>query len=123
MPVRGIRGATTVDVDSAQAIIEGTQELLTELIVANQIQPEDICSAYFTVTGDLTSEFPAKAARMLGWRHVPLMCAQEIAVTGSLPRCIRVLLHVNTNKGQREIRHLYLRDALSLRLDLTQNKD
>lgn len=120
MTVRGVRGATTVEEDRPQAIIEATKELLTELITANDIQVEDICSAVFTVTGDLTSEFPPKAARQMGWQHVPLMCAQEIPVAGSLPRCIRVLLHINTFKGQKEIKHIYLRGATGLRPDLTQ---
>lgn len=119
MLVRGIRGAVTVEANDALAILEGTKELLTKLIIQNQIQLEDICSAYFTVTKDLTSEFPAKAARQLGWQSVPLMCAQEIDVTDGLPRCIRVLLHVNTNKSQKEIKHVYLREAVKLRPDLT----
>jgi chorismate mutase len=121
MLVRGIRGAVTVEANNAQAILEGTKELLTKIITINHLQPEDICSAYFTVTKDLTSGFPAKAARQLGWRHVPLMCAQEIDVPGSLPLCIRVLLHVNTTKSQKDIKHVYLREAISLRPDLFHN--
>lgn len=121
MQVRGIRGAITVTKNDSSAINEATKELLQELVQQNSLQQEDICSAYFTMTKDLNSGFPAKAARELGWSTVPLMCAQEIDVAGSLPQCIRVLLHVNTTKTQREISHVYLRDAASLRPDLVKS--
>lgn len=118
MPCRGIRGAITVKADSAAAILAATRELLTRIVEVNDVDIEDIASAFFTVTPDLTSAFPAQAARELGWRHVPLLDAQEIAVPGSLPRCVRVLIHWNTDKPQAEICHVYLRDAVSLRQDL-----
>jgi len=118
MPCRGIRGATTVETDSAAAILAATRELLTRIVEANDVAIEDIASAFFTVTPDLTTAFPAQAARELGWRHVPLLDVQEITVPGSLPRCVRVLIHWNTDKPQAEICHVYLRGAVSLRQDL-----
>ena len=119
MTCRGVRGATTVDADSAAEILAATRELLTRLIEANRFLPEDIAGTIFTVTPDLTAAFPAKAARELGWQHVPLLDAQEIPVPGSLPRCVRVLILWNTERLQTEIHHVYLRGAASLRPDLT----
>ncbi len=120
MPVRGIRGATAVDDDTPEEILAATQDLLLTILRANTaLQPEDLVSILFTVTDDLRSVYPARAARDLGWTHVPLMCAQEIPVDGSLPRCIRVLIHWNTDLPQSAIRHVYLRAATSLRPDLT----
>lgn len=118
--VRGIRGATTVDENSPQAITEATQELLEVIVLRNGLNPEDICSAFFTLTKDLDAGFPAFAARKLGWNTVPLLCAQELDVPGSLPRCIRVLIHANTNLCQREVKHVYLKGAASLRPDLVE---
>ncbi len=118
MPCRGVRGAITVNVDSTEAILTATHELLICIVAANDIAVEDITSAFFTATSDLTAAFPAQAARELGWHHVALLNAQEIPVPGSLPQCIRVLLHWNTDKPQTEIRHIYLRGAASLRPDL-----
>lgn len=119
MAVRGIRGAITVTADEPAEILAATRELLEELIRANQIEHfEDIVSAIFTTTADLTSTFPAEAARLLGMKLVPLLCACEIPVPGSMPRCIRVLLHVNTDKPQSDIVHVYLRDAKKLRPDV-----
>lgn len=118
MPVRGIRGATTVGADTAEAIIEATQELLRGMIAANNLQPEDVGSAIFTVTPDLSAAFPARAARELGWSHVPLLSAVEIAAPEGLPRTVRVLLHWNTDRPPYDIRHVYLRDAVRLRPDL-----
>ncbi len=116
MATRGIRGATTVDANAANGIRERTLELLAILIASNGIRPEDVASATFTVTGDLDAEFPALAVRTLpGWEEVPLLCAREIPVPGSLGRCIRVLLHWNTDRPQREVRHAFLRGARSLR--------
>ena len=112
---RGIRGATTVESDSADAILAATRELLTRIVEANGLAVKDVASAFFTVTSDLTAAFPAQAARGLGWQHVALLDAQEIPVPDSLPRCIRVLIHWNTDKPQAEIRHVYLRGAASLR--------
>lgn len=118
MPCRGIRGATTADSDSASAILSATRELLACILEANQVQTEDIGSAFFTVTPDLKATFPAQAARQLGWQHVPLLDAQEVAVPGSLPRCVRVLLHWNTDTPQEQVHHVYLRGAAALRPDL-----
>ena len=120
MACRGIRGAITVETDSADAIVAATRELLVGMVVANNVVVADIASAIFTVTPDLTAAFPARAARELGWQHVPLLDAQEVPVPGSLPRCIRVLLLWNSERSQEEIRHVYLRGAESLRPDLEQ---
>lgn len=118
---RGIRGATTVERDSAAAILQATRELLTRIVEVNGAAVEDLASAFFTATPDLTAAFPAAAARDLGWQHVALLDAQEIPVPGSLPRCVRVLLHWNTDTPQAEIHHIYLRDAASLRPDLARS--
>lgn len=116
--VRGIRGAITVDRNDAEEIRVATQELLQMILSENQLCTEDLVSAIFTVTSDLNADFPASSARGIGWQLVPLLCATEIPVPGSLPRCIRVLLHVNTMRSQREIRHIFLREAVYLRKDL-----
>ena len=119
MFVRGIRGATTVDADVPEQVLAATRELLEEILRANRITEfDELVSAIFTTTTDLTSTFPAEAARRLGMHQVPLLCCQEIPVPGSMPRCIRVLLHVNTQRTQREIVHVYLRDARRLRPDV-----
>jgi chorismate mutase len=118
MPVRGIRGATTVERDSGEEILTATRELLLAIIAANGIQPDDIASAVFTTTPDLMAEYPARAARQLGWGAVPLLGATEMRVGGGLPRCIRVLVHVNTDTSPSQIKHIYLRDARRLRPDL-----
>lgn len=117
MPVacRGIRGATAVDANSAEAILAATRELLQLIVARNEIAVEDITSAFFTLTSDLDAVHPALAARELGWLDTALLCAQEIPVPGSLPCCIRVLLHVNTARAQAEMRHVYLREAVALR--------
>lgn len=116
--VRGIRGAITVERNNAGEIVAATRELLEAIIKENDLDPENIASAFFTVTADLNAEFPASAAREMGWKYVPLLCATEIDVPGRLGRCIRVLVHVNTEKTQRELKHIYLRDAAQLRVDL-----
>ena len=119
MAVRGIRGATSVELNVAEEVLAATRELLIELLKANQIEEfDEIVSAIFTTSPDLTSTFPAEAARAIGMKQVPLLCASEIAVPGSLPQCIRVLLHVNTEKKQSEIVHVYLREAKRLRPDM-----
>jgi chorismate mutase len=115
MRSRGVRGATTATANTREAICSATQELLRRLIEANEIPMEEIASAFFTVTDDLDAEYPALAAREIGWVYVPLLCAREIAVPDGLARCIRVLLHVNTEKTQEQIRHVYLREAAILR--------
>lgn len=115
---RGIRGATTVERNSAVEIVMATRELLEAIIRENELDPEDITSAFFTVTQDLNAEFPASAAREMGWKYVPLLCATEIDVPGRLEKCIRILVHVNTSKSQRDLKHIYLKEAVKLRLDL-----
>ena len=119
--LRGIRGATTVTEDTAEAILAATEELVREIVAANALQPEDIGSALFTVTPDLRAEFPAAAARRMGWTMVPLLNFTEIGVPGRLERCIRVLVHVNTVRTQNEMVHVYLREAVALRPDLVQS--
>ena len=116
--LRGIRGATTVVEDTQAAILEATEELIRDIVAANGLASEDVASALFTVTPDLHAEFPAAAARRMGWTLVPLLNFTEIGVPGRLPRCIRVLIHVNTAKAQAEMVHVYLREAVSLRPDL-----
>jgi len=116
--VRGIRGATTVDGDDAPSILSATRELLQAIVARNAIEPEDIASALFTVTPDLTAEFPAAAARSLGWTRVPLLNFTEIGVPGRLGMCVRVLIHVNISRAQTEMVHVYLREAVTLRPDL-----
>ena len=120
MAVRGIRGATSVERDMPVEILSATRELLQEILRLNEIESfEDICSAVFTTTADLTSVFPAEAARELGMKQVPLLCASEISVVTGMKRCVRVLLHLNTEKKQSEIVHVYLREAKKLRPDMT----
>ena len=116
---RGVRGATTVEVDEPAEILKATTQLLALMIRRNGIDSADLASAMFTVTKDLGSEFPALAARQLGWLEVPLLCAYEVSVPRSLPRCIRVLLHWNTDVSQSEVNHVYIRDAIRLRPDLS----
>lgn len=112
---RGIRGATTVTENTRAEILSATTELLQLIIRQNDLKSEDIVSAIFSLTADLDAEFPALAARTLGWTEVPLLCAREIPVPGSLGKCIRVLLHVNTTRSQAEMRHVYIRGAVNLR--------
>lgn len=122
MTTRGIRGATTIKTNSEEEILSNTSELLKEILASNPgLIPEDIASAIFTTTADITAAFPARAARNIGWNRVPMICAQEIPVPDSLPMCIRVLINWNTNKKQAEIQHVYLRAAITLRPDLTAN--
>jgi chorismate mutase len=119
MSIRGVRGATVAAEDRSEVILSATRELLVELLNANpEMRTEDIASALFTMTGDLIATHPARAAREMGWQTVPLMCAQEIPVPGSLTRCIRVLLHWNTELPQSAIQHVYLGEAAKLRPDL-----
>lgn len=119
MIIRGIRGAITVQEDCSEQILEATQELLEAIVRANEINDfEEIASAIFTTTADLTTTFPAEAARRIGMEQVPLLCSTEIPVQNSMPRCIRVLLHVNTTKKQTEMKHVYLREAAKLRPDV-----
>jgi chorismate mutase len=123
MAVRGVRGATTVTKNAKEEIVEATRQLLEEMIAVNDIAAEDVASAWFTTTPDVTAEFPAVAAHQLGWTFVPRMCGHEMAVPGSLPLCVRILLHVNTEKGIHDIHHVYLREARRLRPDLASSTD
>ena len=116
--VRGLRGATTVDVDSPDQVTERSQELILRLMERNDLVEDDIVSVLFTATADVTSIFPATAIREIGFGAVPLLCAAEIAVPGAMPRCIRVLLHVHTTRTRDEIHHVYLHGAQGLRDDL-----
>ncbi len=117
--VRGIRGAITVDEDTPEAILSATRELLEAIVAQNEIQSyEEFAAIIFTVTEDLSSAFPAEAARQLGMNRVPLLSAREVPVPGSLPRVIRVLALWNTDRSQDEVRHVYLREARRLRPDL-----
>ena len=119
MTIRGIRGATVVERDEPVAIHSATRALLEAILAANpSLQPADLASAWFSATPDLSAAYPAVAARQLGWTQVPLMCVQEMDVPGSLARCIRVLLHWNTDLPQAAIQHVYLGAAEALRPDL-----
>jgi chorismate mutase len=117
MFVRGIRGATAVKTDSSEAILAATTELLQAIVATNDIKIDDVASIIFTVTPDLKSEYPARAARLLGWNTVALLGATEMDVVTGLKRCIRVLLHVNTVKTAAQIKHIYLHEAKALRAD------
>ncbi len=122
MLCRGIRGATTVKANTREAILDATTELLVAMTRANQIEPDSLASAIFTTTPDLNAEFPALAARKLGWNDVALMCGHEMAVPGSLPMCVRILLHVNTDRSADQIAHVYLRGAKVLRPDFQSER-
>lgn len=115
MVCRGIRGATTAAANTAEDILEATQELVDILIGLNELSSADIASAIFTTTPDLNAMFPAAAARLFGWTEVPMVCMHEMDVPGSLQKCVRVLVHVNTSKSPSDIRHVYLKGARSLR--------
>lgn len=119
MQSRGVRGATTVDANDRDEILRETRRLLALMIRRNSIEPADVCSAIFSLTSDLNAEFPALAARQLGWLDVPLLCTKELDIPGSLPKCIRILIHWNTGTPQNEIQHVYVRDAIKLRPDLS----
>jgi chorismate mutase len=114
---RGVRGAITVEANTAEAILEAAHELLTALVEANDIDPDDIGSLFFTTTIDLNAEYPALAARQLGWLDVAIMCGHEMDVPHGLKKCLRVLIMWNTARSAREIQHVYLRDAVTLRPD------
>jgi len=119
MNCRGIRGATSVQANDTDAIIAATRELLEHIIAANQVEQGDVASVIFTATPDLDAAYPAFAARQMGWIQTPLICHQDLAVNGSLPHCIRVLVLWNTSLRPEQIEHIFLRDARSLRPDLT----
>jgi chorismate mutase len=115
---RGVRGATTVDENTREELLKATRQLLALMIRQNGIEPADVASAIFTTTPDLTAEFPALAARQLGWLDVPLLCTHEMSIPGSLGNCVRILIHWNTARSQREIVHVYIKGAAVLRPDL-----
>lgn len=117
MMCRGVRGATTVTENSPKAILEATRELLETVVRYNDMNPEDVASVYFTTTSDLTATYPALAARQMGWFDVALLCGHEMAVPDGLPMCVRVLIHWNTTRTAKELVHVYLREAKSLRPD------
>jgi chorismate mutase len=120
VPVRAIRGAIQVDGDTREEILKASAELVTAVLERNDLTADDIISIVFTATPDLTAEFPAYAARLLGLTDVPLLCASEIAVPGALPRTLRLLAHVDTPRARSDVRHVYLRGAAALRTDLPQ---
>jgi chorismate mutase len=120
MKCRGVRGATTIAANTREDILTATRQLLALMIRRNGIESRDVASALFSTTPDIDAEFPALAARQLGWLDVPLLCSHEMAVPGSLPMCIRVMIHWNTDKPQNEIEHIYVRDAKRLRPDLSK---
>ncbi len=120
MTVRAVRGAVQINADERDAILEGTAELVTEVMARNELAPGDVISVLFTATPDLTAEFPALAARKIGFHDVPLMCATEIAVRGAMPRVVRLMAHVETDRPRSAIQHVYLRGAAALRLDMAQ---
>jgi chorismate mutase len=122
MVCRGIRGAITVDVDEADAILAATRELLERIVSANALCIEDLASVVFTATPDLTATYPAQAARNMGWHHVPLLCMQEMAVNDSVSRCIRVLMMWNTDRPPGQVHHVYLGRARVLRPDLAEEE-
>ena len=120
MPCRGVRGATTISRNEREEILLATRQLLALMIRQNGIDSRDVASALFSTTPDVDAEFPALAARQLGWLDVPLLCGHEMTVPGSLPMCIRVMIHWNTEKSQDEIEHVYVREAKRLRPDLSK---
>ena len=120
MPCRGVRGATTIDRNEREDVLTATRQLLALMIRTNGIEPRDVAAAWFTTSPDVNAEFPALAARQLGWLDVPMLCGHEMSVPGSLPMCIRVMMLWNTDKRQQEIEHIYLREAKRLRPDLTK---
>ncbi len=120
MTVRAIRGAVQIETDERDAILEGTAELVSEVMSRNDLTTGDVISVLFTTTPDLTAEFPALAARKIGFHDVPLICAAEIPVPGAMPRVVRLMAHVETDRPRSAIQHVYLRGAAALRLDIAQ---
>jgi chorismate mutase len=120
MTCRGVRGATTADANTREDILTATRQLLALMIRVNGIEQGDVASAVFSLTRDLDAEFPALAARQLGWLDVPLLCTYEVDVPASLRKCVRILLHWNTETLQQDIHHVYIKDAVKLRPDLSK---
>jgi chorismate mutase len=118
--VRAVRGAVQVERNDRDEILAGTTELVSEVMTRNQLSTDDVISVLFTATTDLTAEFPALAARKLGFGEVPLLCASEIDVPGALPRVVRLMMHVDIDKARSDIQHVYLRGAAALRVDIAQ---
>jgi chorismate mutase len=118
--VRAIRGAIQVDADERAAILDGTSELVTQVLERNGLTPDEVISVIFSATADLRAEFPALAARSLGFQEVPLLCCSEIPVPGSMPRVVRLMMHVETGLTKSQIQHVYLRGAAALRVDIAQ---
>lgn len=118
--LRALRGATTVEVDERAHVLDRTRELVLALLERNGLTEDDLVSMVFTATADVTSTFPAEAAREAGITHVPLLCARELEVVGAVPRCVRVLVHAHTSRPRDELRHVYLHGARQLRTDLPE---
>ena len=116
---RGVRGATTAEENTKEAIFAATRELFRQIVESNQIEETQVAAAFFTTTSDLNAAFPATAVRKMGWENTALLCGHEMAVPDGLPRCIRVLILVNTDKGPHELVNVYLREAVNLRSDNT----
>lgn len=112
---RGLRGATTVEANTREAILEATRELMQKLVEANNVDRESVAAVFFTTTTDLNAEFPAVAARQLGWESVALLCGHEMQVPDGLPRCLRIMMLINTQKRPEELKNVYLKGAISLR--------
>jgi len=123
VPVRAVRGAITVENNTPEEILEETANMLKAIVEKNQIEKDDIISAFFSVTKDLDAAFPAAAARKIGWTDIALMCTNEIDVPGSLQKCIRVMVHFNTNKANSELVHVYMKGAKVLRPDISTDKE
>jgi chorismate mutase len=118
--IRAVRGAIQIDADERQAILDGTAELVTEVMSRNKLSTDQVISVIFTATPDLTMEFPALAARSLGFQEVPLLCCTEMSVPGSMPKVVRLMMHIETELSRPAIQHVYLRGAAALRLDIAQ---
>jgi chorismate mutase len=117
--IRGVRGATTTDCDNEKDVLLSTESLLREMILHNNIMAEDVASVFISATSDIGSVFPAKALRRIDeWKYVPVMCMQELDLPDALPNCIRVMIHLNTSTPQKDIQHIYMKNAVSLRPDL-----
>jgi len=118
--IRAVRGAVQVDANERQVILDGTAELVTEVMSRNKLSTDQVVSVIFTATPDLTMEFPALAARSLGFQEVPLLCCTEMSVPGSMPMVVRLMMHIETEVSRAQIQHVYLRGAAALRLDIAQ---
>lgn len=123
MVIRGIRGAITIEENTESQIVDATEKLIREMILKNDIKADDVASVFISATDDINAAFPAKALRLIeGWTYVPVTCMREIPVANSLEKCIRVMLHLNTDKSQADIHHIYLERAIRLRPDLSGGK-